>query len=419
MENYIKSLAAKNVGVFEKLDVQFNNKFNFIVGPNGSGKTSILRCLALSVSMDNSASCTRFGENSSVWIEVAYNGQQYRIGSGEGWIKGGLEYRKDIFSDSHFVPPPATEGIMPMHWYHLEKSDINITPLILGAYRRVEYRRIEGMKREATVSDQRKQYRASGLKSIEGGSLPNIKQWMINRYFEIDKEWAGPYKKNWDWIIGNLTNLAPSNCRLEFKHIKQDLEPMFTAQGLDCYLEEISAGFQAMLSLVFAIVEWIEGTNEKEFTYIPEATGTVVVDELDVHLHPEWQLTIRKSLATLFPKLQFIITTHSPHLIATAEPGELIILPELSRTLCVEPTSRSYAGWNTDQILEEVMGVKTLENKMYATLLNEAMSCVEAHNIPALRQAIEKIQKIAHPSNTILHVLRLKLAQLELEGKND
>lgn len=418
MENYIKSLTAKNVGVFEELSVQFNDKFNFIVGPNGSGKTSILKCLALSVSQNNGASM-RYGENSSVWIDVAYNGQQYRIGSGEGWIKGRLEYRKDIFGYSRFVAPPAADGITPMDEFDLKKSDINITPLILGAYRRIEYRRIEGMKREATVSNQRERYRDSGLESIEGGSLPNIKQWMINRYFEIDKNWASLYKRNWDWIISNLVNLAPSNCRLEFKHIKRDLEPMFTAQGLDCYLEEVSAGFQAMLSLVFAIAEWIEGTNEEEFAYIPEATGTVVVDELDVHLHPEWQLTIRKSLATLFPKLQFIITTHSPHLIATAEPGELIILPELSRTLCVEPTSRSYAGWNTDQILEEVMGVKTLENKMYATLLNEAMSCVEAHDIPTLRQAIEKIQKIVHPSNTILHVLRLKLAQLELEGKND
>ena len=418
MENYIKSLTAKNVGVFEELSVQFNNRFNFIVGPNGSGKTSILKCLALSVSTNNSASM-RYGENSSVWIDVAYDGHQYRIGAGEGWIKGRLEYRKGSLLQTSAVKPPAANGIMPMHEYDLRESNINITPLILGAYRRIEYRRIEGMKREATVSDQRREYRISGLKSIEGGSLPDIKQWMINRYFEIDKDWARLYKRNWDWIIGNLTNLAPSNCRLEFKHIKRDLEPMFTAQGLDCYLEEISAGFQAMLSLVFAIVEWIEGTNEEEFAYIPEATGTVVVDELDVHLHPEWQLTIRKSLATLFPKLQFIITTHSPHLIATAEPGELIILPELSRILCVQPTSSSYAGWNTDQILEEVMGVKTLENKMYATLLNEAMSCVEAHDIPALRQAIEKIEKVVHPSNTILHVLRLKLAQLELEGKND
>lgn len=83
----------------------------------------------------------------------------------------------------------------------------NITPLILGAYRRIEYQRIEGMHREPSFAVQRKNYHSSGFKNIEGGSLPNVKQWMINRYFEIEKDWATVYKRNWDWIIDNLENL--------------------------------------------------------------------------------------------------------------------------------------------------------------------------------------------------------------------
>ena len=194
---------------------------------------------------------------------------------------------------------------------------------------------------------------------------------------------------------------------------------MFTIHGIDCYLEEVSAGFQAVLSLVFAIVEWIEGTNDEDHAYIPNATGTVIIDELDVHLHPEWQLTIRKSLATLFPKLQFIITTHSPHLITSAEAGELIVLPELSRNVCVEPTTQKYAGWNTDEVLEEIMGVSNLENKEYAVVLNQAMDNVETRNIDALKESISKLEAIVHPSNTILHVMKVKLAQLELGDEND
>mgnify|MGYP002773186052 FL=1 len=301
----------------------------------------------------------------------------------------------------------------------LEEENINITPLILGAYRRIEYQRIEGMHREPSFAVQRKNYHSSGFKNIEGGSLPNVKQWMINRYFEIEKDWATVYKRNWDWIIDNLENLGPSNCKLQFKEIKRDLEPMFTLQNIDCYLEEISAGFQAILSLVFAIVEWIEGTNDERHAYIPEATGTVIIDELDVHLHPEWQLTIRKSLATLFPNLQFIITTHSPHLITSAEAGELIVLPELSRKVCVTPTEQKYSGWNTDEVLEEIMGVSNLENKEYAILLNQAMNYVETRDIDALKSAIINLKDVVHPSNTILHVLKVKLAKLELGDEND
>ena len=54
MDNYITHLHAKNTGIFEQLDVSFNKKFNFIVGPNGCGKTSIIKCIALSLNPNTS-----------------------------------------------------------------------------------------------------------------------------------------------------------------------------------------------------------------------------------------------------------------------------------------------------------------------------------------------------------------------------
>ena len=65
------------------------------------------------------------------------------------------------------------------------------------------------------------------------------------------------------------------------------------------------------------------------------------------------------------------------------------------------------------------MGVSNLENKEYAILLNQAMNYVEARNISALRDSILKLEDIVHPSNTILHVMKVKLAQLELGDEND
>lgn len=324
MDNYITHLHAQNTGIFEELDISFNKRFNFIVGPNGCGKTSMLKCIALSLAPGDSKGF-RYGDNSAVWFDAICDNENYRIGLGEGWVSDVDEYRQA--RHRFWEEPPQQKGMLSYTVKKLEEENINIAPLILGAYRRIEYQRIEGMHREPSVAVRRKNYHSSGFKNIEGGSLPNVKQWMINRYFEIEKGWATVYRKNWDWIINNLANLGPSNCKLQFKEIKRDLEPMFTLQNIDCYLEEVSAGFQAVLSLVFAIVEWIEGINEEEYAYIPDSTGTVIIDELDVHLHPEWQLTIRKSLATIFPKLQFIITTHSPHLITSAEAGELIVLP--------------------------------------------------------------------------------------------
>jgi len=412
MENYIERLYVRDTGIFHELDIKFNPKFNFIVGPNSSGKTSILKCLALSLS-PTSLTNMRLKNSSSLWFDTILGENKYRVGLGEGWASNAEVYRRGVYQA--MGSPPPEEGLTVVTAYNLEQMKINIVPLFLGAYRRIAYKKITGMSRETTLDERRRDYHKSGFDSIDGGELPGVKQWMINRYFQIEKDWAVVYKKNWNWIIENLNSLSPRNCELYFKEIKRDLEPIFTLNGADCYLEEISAGFQAVLSLVFAIVEWIESTSAENEAFVPEAVGTVVIDELDAHLHPEWQFTIRDSLAIVFPRLQFITTTHSPHMISSAKSGELIILPELNRNMRIVPTEKTYSGWNTDQILEDLMGVKSLENKLYAVMLNEAMECIERKDSAGLHTAVRSLSDIVHPSNTILQVLQMKLATLELE----
>ena len=65
------------------------------------------------------------------------------------------------------------------------------------------------------------------------------------------------------------------------------------------------------------------------------------------------------------------------------------------------------------------MGVKNLENKMYNALISQALQYVSEKNAPGLGRVIEDIRKVAHPSDTILQVLQIKLAALELEGTDD
>ena len=416
MDNYITHLHANGVGIFEQLDVSFNPGFNFIVGPNSCGKTSILRCLALALFPLN-AKYFRFEENPSVWFDAVFDDDRYRIGVSNFDMRNFDVYQQAQARTA--VAPMGEDGMICFSPYDLKDSHVNIAPLFLGAYRHIIYKMINGVAREPEVNKSRSIYRESGIAQLDGSQLPAVKQWMINRYFQIEKDWATTYKANWEWILGHLDDLSPTNCSLEFKQIKGDLEPVFTLNGYDCYLEEISAGFQAILSLVFSIVEWIEETNEGEDALIQNATGTVIIDELDVHLHPEWQFTIRESLRNIFPHLQFIITTHSPHLISSAAPGELIILPELTRRLTVGPTPQSYNGWNTDEILADIMGVRSLENKVYSVLIQQAMENVAQHDLDALKQSIKELQNILHPSNTILQVLQTKLAALQLGDTHD
>lgn len=416
---FIKSVSAKNIRLFKDVHVTFNDGFNFLAGPNGSGKTSLLRLIALSVSLQL-LNDSRFGDEASVWTDLYYDGNTYRVGEtsrqGQPWVVTDSYMQTRHLNN---LQPEVPDGGTSVGTWEIDDKIPFFAPLFIGAYRKIEYRKIEGMKREEGYAKRRQSYRQNGAASLNGGFLPDVKQWLINRYFQIEKDWAANEKINWKWLIDNLSHIGPTESGFKFKEIKRDMEPVFLLYDKECFLEELSAGYQSVLSLVLAIVEWIETTNEAERMIVEKSTGTVLVDELDVHLHPEWQLTIRNSLRKIFPKLQFIITTHSPHLLASAEKGELIIIPEHHGVLDLKPTHKCFSGWNTDQILEDVMGVTSLENKTYAKLITEAFEAIESKNVPQIEKSIDQLKSVTHPSDTIVSVLQVKLAEIKLESSND
>lgn len=77
--------------------------------------------------------------------------------------------------------------------------------------------------------------------------------------------------------------------------------------------------------------------------------GIVVIDELDLSLHPTWQRRIVRILKTLFPKVQFVCATHSPFIIQSLEPGELIGLDDIM--------DEEYSGQSIEDIAEDIMKV--------------------------------------------------------------
>jgi hypothetical protein len=87
----------------------------------------------------------------------------------------------------------------------------------------------------------------------------------------------------------------------------------------------LSQGYQAVVSLVADIIGhvWLDAGTE---VALDDMEGLVLVDELDLHLHPKWQTEIVQGLKRTFPKMQFIVTTHSPLVLAGCEKGEVIML---------------------------------------------------------------------------------------------
>lgn len=408
----IYKLHAKDIGLFKELNVKFNKRFNFITGPNSSGKTSILKYISLALT-HTSISQFRYGEEPEVWVDFFNKEQSCRVGFGKDWVRDNDVYQGA--SLKAWSAPPRENEQNAFNPHQFEQQKIDFVPLFISAFRKISYVRIPGMKLEENKQQQINRYRTQSTDLLGGKSMPNVKQWLINRYFQIDKDWAVNERANWDWLLENLNKIGPKGSDLQFTEIKRDLEPMFSVYGNKCYLEELSAGYQSILSTIFCIFDWIEGINDGKKMLVENAVGTVLIDELDAHLHPEWQLSIRESLAILFPKLQFIITTHSPHLIASAQPNELLIIPEHDGELELTPSSKVYSGWNTDQILEEIMGVKSLTNKQYGELIHKAFDAISKNNEPDLRKAINRLKKVSHSNDTIVETLEIKLAELKLK----
>ncbi len=406
----IRRLYSKNVGLFEELDIEFNNKFNYLVGPNGCGKSTILKCIAI-IFNESKFDSLRYGPESENWIDYCYHENMYRIGLGPSWVKNYDVYRGK--REFRWITPPKEENITPIIVRNLENNNLKICPLFIGAYRRIDWIRIGSLKKEEYPLGKRKYFRANSVSNLEGINLPPVKQWMINRYFILEKDWAEVQRRNWYWLMENLSKIAPKDSNFNFIEIREDLEPKFSLDGNICYLEELSAGYQALLSLIFYIFDWIEGTNEEDYDrYVKNATGTVLIDELDIHMHPEWQLTIRETLDYFFPNLQFIVSTHSPHMVATANPNELLIFEGISRKVKLKPSNKTYSGWTTDQILEDLMGVKNLESKKYNLLLKRAFDCIAENNPNEVKEIIKELEKISHPSDTVVSQLKIKLASM-------
>lgn len=402
---YMESLHVKNVGPFNKLNVKFNPKMNVVVGTNGVGKTSLLRCIAYSQT-NHYLENVRFRKGASIKMKGVVGDKKYLFGA-ENLVDKDQQYRQTDVKQYQLRSDDGYEGVNMF-----QDNDYNL--LAIGAYRFISYKRIDGMIRENNVVASRKNYRNSNPIFLETSQMPDIKQWMINRYFQIDKEWAEVEKSNWNSIMSKLNLISPRNAEFHFVKIERDLEPIFSINGSECYLEELSSGFKSVLSIVLNIVDWIEAVNEGDNMKIDNAEGTVLIDEIDAHLHPSWQSTILTSLREIYPNLQFVVTTHSPNVIISAKEGEVILFNNYDGVVNAEPEERSFGGWQFNDILSDLMQSPDLDRVSLIPELKKLNEAYEQKDIKKFETLLNQVSKKINPNDSILKVYNLKLSELKL-----
>lgn len=401
---YISKLHVENVGPFDNLTIEFSPDVTVIAGANGTGKTSILRCITHCFTAEN-RNYFRYRVGARLYTYFTKDKNLSRCGGKIYDLKSDTKLHQRI---SQFYEREEEEkGVTSFHY---DQHPYNI--LAIGAHRYFDYEKITGMKAEDDTNKQRESYADNNPLYIEKPVLPHVKQWMINRYFIIEKSWGADFKCNWDTVIEKIPTLSPPNQILRFERIEEDLNPIFSLDGKECYLEELSSGFKSVLSIVFSIINWIEGVNDGDRRKMDEATGTVLIDEIETHLHPAWQNMILKVVTEMFPKLQFIITTHSPYIIASADKNQVIILPSMNGDKVIKPLENNFSGWRVEYILKELMAAQEIIAPDIADRLHSLNQSLKNRDKEAYDANIAALKSILNGSDSIVLNYEMKGAEV-------
>jgi hypothetical protein len=123
--------------------------------------------------------------------------------------------------------------------------------------------------------------------------------------------------------------------------------------GREFDIGQLSDGEKNLIALIGDIARRLTIGNPKSNDPLKES-GVILIDEIDLHLHPKWQRIVAERITEVFPNCQFIISSHSPQVISHIRPESVLILKHDEGTISKHFVNESY-GKSSDRILEDIM----------------------------------------------------------------
>lgn len=123
-------------------------------------------------------------------------------------------------------------------------------------------------------------------------------------------------------------------------------------ESVSLQVTDLSDGERSLVVMGFDIARRLAQLNPKDPAPTVNGQGVVLIDEIDLHLHPKWQRRIITSLTSAFPKLQFIATTHSPQIIGETPAGRAILLREDGGSEVLDESLGRDSGWILRHVME-------------------------------------------------------------------
>lgn len=209
-----------------------------------------------------------------------------------------------------------------------------------------------------------------------------------------------------------LTEFLPdfSNLTVRRSPLRMEVEK----NGKRLTVNQLSGGELILIAMIGDLARRMAIANP-DSTKPLLGSGIVLIDEIDLHLHPRWQRIIVHKLLEVFPNCQFIISTHSPHVITHVHPESLFLLEQTYSGIVARKPDESY-GKTVDRVLEDLMGLETTRPDKVAIDLHSIFEAIDAGKLEEARNQITTLmQKIgADPELVKAEVL---IKRRELIGK--
>lgn len=184
--------------------------------------------------------------------------------------------------------------------------------------------------------------------------------------------------------------------------------------GVTLDVRQLSDGERGVLALVLDLARRLSQANPTLDDPLHDGEAVVLLDEIDLHLHPEWQRQIVKNLTAAFPKCQFIATTHSPQVIGEVQPESLLLLRQEGDRIVPERCGQAY-GLDANYVLEHIMG--TAPRAVPATEAIHAVEhALEYGDLVAARERLAKLRTLLHGDDAVVIGLEATINNLEALG---
>ena len=176
----------------------------------------------------------------------------------------------------------------------------------------------------------------------------------------------------------------------EFSNLRIQEQPrlgfVVDKRGQPFYLHQLSDGERGLLALVFDLTRRLAIANPDSDNPIAEGVALVLIDEVELHLHPKWQRDVMRRLPAIFRSCQFVITTHSPQVIGEVE-ASCVRLLTLTDGKVVSQTPGMAYGADSNWILSVLMGADEM-NEDVERDIEEISRLIADRNLKAAKEKV-------------------------------